>query len=634
MAYRLTKFEIQNFRSISTSVTLQFTKGELTILCGPNNNGKTNCLRAMDLFFRMDPKLFQAEKDRPYHITHGSRGGKSQTTFIGTFFKDDEKDPYTIKQVYKGKPATLTISLGSSEKKEDQEKARNIINQFQFIFVETNNVNLPEVIRKMFTEKILAPGMKKNRGQTKARERLQNFQEDCQKVVKKINNHLTKQFHSFFTDSSLKKEISGYKFNITFPQSLIEMMARCINITLQDQNDLDLEWKGSYQRLALFAMISYYAKLIKDKKVIWGIDEPEGSLQSKLQKHTFQNLKKLAQDHCIIITTHSSFFIDIHHLDTTFLLESKSDLKTYRNKDKVYRNTTFIRPSTEPENLKLIKDYIGIDAGDTWELFPNNILVEGETDRNYLQTLAEVLQLQLQCPNIIPVHGVQKMCIHLSFYNSHRADDDQAKDNTESSKEAKPKITCLLDRDQEGKTVYSDIKPHCYKNIEVSKEYVCGADDKQLNDQSRRTIEDLVYPEVILHATNQFLTSKKKFKEISKDCLEKRLTKAYQEKTFLEFLAEQARHADSHCNLNFNVKDIKSEICNQAIQYIKNHPREIANLDQNHPKVKEFLKNLFKFPKNSEEGPKQAKTGGSNERNDKKSPKPAENGQLKFHFLK
>ncbi|MBP5191497.1 MAG: AAA family ATPase [Opitutales bacterium] len=190
MAYYLKKFTIRNFRSISDPVTLQFTKGELTILCGPNNNGKTNCLRAMDLFFRMDPKQFQAQKDMPYHITHGSRGGKSQTTFTGTF-EDDEGKEYIIKQVYKGKPATLTIILNKSEKKEDQEKARNIINQFQFIFVEANNVNLPELIRKMFTEKILALGMKKNRGQTKARERLQNFQEDCQKVVNKINKNLT-----------------------------------------------------------------------------------------------------------------------------------------------------------------------------------------------------------------------------------------------------------------------------------------------------------------------------------------------------------------------------------------------------------------------------------------------------------
>ena len=405
-------------------------------------------------------------------------------------------------------------------------------------------------------------------------------------------------------------------------------MESFINITLQDQNDLDLEWKGSgYQRLALFAMISYYAKLIKDKKVIWGIDEPEGSLQSKLQKHTFQNLKKLAQNHCIIITTHSSFFIDIHHLDTTFLLESNPAPKKHRKKEKVYRNTTFISPSTGPEKLKLIKNYIGIDAVDTWELFPNNILVEGKTDRNYLQTLAEALQLQ--CPNIIPVHGAQNMRIHLPFYNSHRADDDQAKDNTESSKEPKPKITCLLDRDQEGRDVYKKIKPHSYENIEVSTEYVCGADDDKLKDKFRRTIEDLVYPKVILHATNQFLTLKK-LNKIPEDCLEKRLTEAYQEKTFLEFLAEQARHADSRCNLNFNEKGIKSEICTGAIQYIKNPPEGIKKLDESHPQVRKFLQKLFTFRKNSEEGPKPAQTGGSNERNDKKSPKPVENRQLPF----
>lgn len=628
MAFYLKKFKIQNFRSISAPVTLQFTKGELTILCGPNNNGKTNCLRAMDLFFHMDPERFQAEKDRPYHGTHGSRSGKSQATFTGTF-EDDKGKVHTIKQVYKGKPATLTISLDNSEKKEDKEKARDIINQFQFIFVEANNVNLPELIREMFTEKILALGMKKNKGQTKAWERLQNFQEDCQKVVKKINNHLTKQFHSFFTDSSLKKEVSGYKFNITFPHSLIGMMASFINTTLQDQNDLDLESKGSgYQRLALFSMISYYATLIKDKKVIWGIDEPEGSLQSKLQKCTFQNLKKLAQNHCIIITTHSSFFIDIYHLDTTFLLESKSDPKKYRKKDKVHQKTTFISPRAE--KLKLIKEYIGIDAVDTWELFSTNILVEGKTDRNYLQALAEALQLSLPCTNIIPVDGAQKMLGHLWFYNnSHRADDDQAKDNTESSKKPKPQITCLLDRDQEGRDVYNKIKPHSYENIEVSTEYVCDADDK-LKDKFRRTIEDLVYPEVILHATNQFLTLKKNFNKIPEDCLEKRSTKAYQEKTFLEFLAEQARHADSHCNLNFNTDKIKKEICKGAIQYIKKHPKEIAKLDQNRPQVKAFLKNLFTFPKNSEEGPKPAQTGESDKRNDKNHQKPVENRQLPF----
>ena len=79
MNFTIEEFSISNFRSISNLIIKPNSSGLLTI-CGANNVGKTNFLRALKLFF--DPKVenFDPNYDIPFHIAEGTQGGGYKTT--------------------------------------------------------------------------------------------------------------------------------------------------------------------------------------------------------------------------------------------------------------------------------------------------------------------------------------------------------------------------------------------------------------------------------------------------------------------------------------------------------------------------------------------------------------------------
>ncbi len=62
-----------------------------------------------------------------------------------------------------------------------------------------------------------------------------------------------------------------------------------------------------------------------------------------------------------------------------------------------------------------IKEHLGIQNNDGWEVLPQNILVEGEEDKRYLETLFGLLNIPM--PNIIWSGGASKIGGYLQYYN-------------------------------------------------------------------------------------------------------------------------------------------------------------------------------------------------------------------------
>ena len=588
MALFLKKFKIKNFRSISEQVELNFVNNKLTVLCGPNNVGKTNCLRAMNLFFSMDKDLFCQDSDIPFHILYGARGGGNETSLTGIFLDSETNFEYEIKQIYKERNKQNSLEIVAKSKQDKSfniAEAKKLIKKFEFVFVEASNVNLPVLIKRIFKDHLVPMGIQGSRRQETALGALEQFHNICLRATENIEKNLTHEFKSFIDTSLFDQDISDYKFKVTFPKfdSLQDAVTNSIDCVLYDKNDLAIESKGSgFQRLALISLISYYSKLRK-KILIWGIDEPEAFLQPILQKYIFQILKKLCKDFNIIVTTHSNFFIDIDDLDSTYFLNEEPEKKTYvrANGKDYWKSKTYVDQKVGYQKLELIKKHMGIEKNDSWELYPTNILVEGECDKRYLESLAYVFNLKP--PKIIVAGGADCMPIHLSYY------DNQAGD----LKEFKPQILCLLDHDDKGRTVYSKIKLDIYKNITVTKSYICNSCGNTEKDHDIE-IEDFIYPELIYSQINKFLRKKKKYKEITKSLLDQRLDRVYKKKSILEFLTIKAteRNTDKpECDLCS--LDIKMEICKSIVQYIKANVDKIEELDKNNPCIKDFINKLF-----------------------------------------
>ena len=71
----LSKFTVKNYRSL-LDVSVIFHKNTPISICGENNIGKTNFLRAMELYFNhgSDEVVYSPKNDIPNHIYYGAHG--------------------------------------------------------------------------------------------------------------------------------------------------------------------------------------------------------------------------------------------------------------------------------------------------------------------------------------------------------------------------------------------------------------------------------------------------------------------------------------------------------------------------------------------------------------------------------
>lgn len=69
---KMQKIHIKRYRSILDLTINVNTNNNFITICGENNTGKTNILRAIDLFFNSEK--YEPSKDVPHHKLEGSRG--------------------------------------------------------------------------------------------------------------------------------------------------------------------------------------------------------------------------------------------------------------------------------------------------------------------------------------------------------------------------------------------------------------------------------------------------------------------------------------------------------------------------------------------------------------------------------
>lgn len=138
MKYKLIEFKVRNYRSI-TDIKFRFEKDNLTVICGANNVGKTNFLRALALFF--DPELtnFDAERDIPYHISEGSRGAGYRTLLEAKFTQIGTDEKYVIEQIFSERKGIKEVTFKG--KKDDKDLSETEIKEFidknfRFFFIE------------------------------------------------------------------------------------------------------------------------------------------------------------------------------------------------------------------------------------------------------------------------------------------------------------------------------------------------------------------------------------------------------------------------------------------------------------------------------------------------------------------
>jgi predicted ATP-dependent endonuclease of OLD family len=156
---------------------------------------------------------------------------------------------------------------------------------------------------------------------------------------------------------------------------------------------------GGYQEI-----IGIIHELLKRDDGFFGIEEPELHLNPGLVRGLLEVLKDLSKTRQIIITTHSTIFVDQIDLGSTWIIKKKGQ-------------ETIAEKIQEPSELRSVLFELGLRASDLF--FAEGILfVEGQSDKAVLPILALKLGIDLRRPRIsvIPIYGKSSGKYHLKVW--------------------------------------------------------------------------------------------------------------------------------------------------------------------------------------------------------------------------
>ena len=589
MAYRISKVSIHNYRSVKNLSLIVPKNGGPIVICGSNNVGKTNFLRAVDLFF--NETNFKALNDIPYEIVEATRGAGYKTTISIDFVDNKTKGRIFIKKVFK-EQAGENIIEKTAYKKPHRSKRENLteadlnkfLDDFRFIFVESSNVDIPVLVAQITKTNVLSGLDKLRKKQSKPLDILKNFISESEKSLQNIEVNISKNFKEFaegvgtFTEGLEIKEW-GVKFIFPKYELLREAIGTMVSLVLQDSNQKELDAKGSgIQRILLLSLIKYISKNTK-KTVIWGIDEPEAFLQPGLQKKVFEIIKDLSRELEIFLTTHSHHFVDIGDLEAVFLFNAKYTKQSYRRKkDKEYiKISTVIDKTTGYNKVQKIKDHLGISTNDSWEIMPYNLIVEGDEDKQYISTLLKINGLDE--PKILVADGADKFPGYLVFVNLFCEEQSIT-----------PKVRSILDFDQKGKATLNSLNTKTYF-FTHKVEHVSRFDNKS-NSAWQYEIEDLIYPEILIRAVNKIL-HKRSYSQLKVQAvIKKKNQPSFQKDAILPFITAQVKDINQDKQeLNFEELGLKKYLCTTTCALLMKE-KELEKLNKKYKEISNYLKRI------------------------------------------
>ena len=462
---RITNCNINRYRSILSMAIDISSDLNLVALCGQNNVGKTNTLRAINLFF--NPETYTPEVDMP-KIKHAT-GGQSIHPKIEITFWDDKKDIFYVicrdMKFYSASSSEESISGVSfkleGKKKKDKKKLifaeiSDILNQVEFVYIESINTFIPELISKI-TEGIINVEYDKarfSRSKKELKEAYDTYVDGLSAILETFAKDISNTFNYF--RENWKVEFIVRKNSETFR----DLISEDVHLSLDDNGSIGVLDKGAgLQRLATILLnFEMLSRINKRKSIVVCIDEPDAYLHEGLQRKLKALFDEKSSSMQLFFTTHSKVFINEYNMRNVFLLDSKYyEQYSTRKKKNINVTETILIDINEQSGYDKICSHLGIEAV-TYELLQrNNLLVEGNCDKKYLTELLNYFELP--CPNIEALNGADNAIKFLEFYDSYY------RNNTT---QYMPKIKVVLDNDVKGREIYSKIQSKSYNHINVN----------------------------------------------------------------------------------------------------------------------------------------------------------------------
>lgn len=381
---KLACISIKNYRSLTKAERVALTS--LATLIGPNNEGKSNILRAIvtgmelvvgrisGMYFAVgagkayvDPDVYDWERDFPKHLQTDKREGFTDLLLefeltedeLGSFKKAVGSDlngtlPIQLRLGYKTGQFSVK-KQGPAQKALSAKRAQ--IAQFLREHLELKYI--PAIRTAEAAQRIIQDAVAKalrrieeDARYVKAMDEIRALQAP---IFKAVSEDVSKTLRQFL--GAIKKvELKPFQ-----NKEYLSAASRC-QVIVDDGSPTLLAYKGDgVQSLAAIALMKYELEIANpDKSLVICIEEPESHLHPNAVHELRKVLRDMSAQHQVIMTTHCPVFVDRFEVSNNIVVEAGK--------------------ATPAASIARIRNVLGVQAPDNLRNASLVLLVEGEDD--------------------------------------------------------------------------------------------------------------------------------------------------------------------------------------------------------------------------------------------------------------
>jgi putative ATP-dependent endonuclease of OLD family len=385
---RLKSFSVKDYRSIVS--TERITLSDLTVLVGPNNEGKSNILQALVTGMQYLSQRRQTQTgvgrrrpearfegryiwDRDFPVSKQEKGGNQRSSFeyIFEMTRDETADlAATVgHNINRDLPVTLTFgklgqpsfSVPKQRVGPEMSAKRDEIASFlrehihvQYIPAVRAADQARDVVADMVRLELQA--LTANDSYQQALQQLADLQKP---VIAAMEANLVATLQEVLPDVR--------NVALTLEDSLRTRPVVTLSVNDGDWTDVALKGDG-IQSLAALALLRHYASVsIGAQDLVLAVEEPEAHLHPQAIHSLRDVLQEIAKSQQVLVTTHSPLLVNRASITSNVL---------------VYRNRA--RPA---KSVAELRDALGVHAADNLTSADVVLVVEGEKDEAILTSL-------------------------------------------------------------------------------------------------------------------------------------------------------------------------------------------------------------------------------------------------------